>query len=327
MATNSNHQTATPGSTSQTNAKGKDDNFHQILTCGICLSRMTLPCCLPCAHPFCRQCLIEYARNHIRHGISLNNSLLCPFCKYQLNFSSLEHFETMLIVNPVLNQLCEALDAQPTSTSGVLMARCHSCSSIKPLKVCKHCSFTLCETCRQNHLLEVHRESSLRLKNLEYHWNIVLAKHEQLDRLNDQFERFRGEIQSFSQRLIQEIETQRDRALQRLAREQEDNEASFWALNGLTNKENLDSLKSLVETGKRKLAASNITDKELIELFESLSTIPVMDESKIGSIEYRNLLLEFDEKILRKKLIDLRHDEPKIYSMDDESFLGDELND
>ncbi len=83
--------------------KTKDELLNDILTCGICLSRMSSPCCLPCAHSFCRTCLLDYAENT---SASINY-ILCPYCKYQLNFRSIEHLESLLIINPIMKQLCD----------------------------------------------------------------------------------------------------------------------------------------------------------------------------------------------------------------------------
>ncbi len=69
------------------------------------------PYCLPCAHSFCRSCLLDYAQNNNKNTSTSINLILCPYCKYQFHFRSFKHFESILIINPVLKQPCEALDA------------------------------------------------------------------------------------------------------------------------------------------------------------------------------------------------------------------------
>ncbi|CAF5177063.1 unnamed protein product, partial [Rotaria sp. Silwood1] len=44
--------------TETSSSKTKDDFLNEILMCGICLSRMSSPYCLPCAHSFCRSFII-----------------------------------------------------------------------------------------------------------------------------------------------------------------------------------------------------------------------------------------------------------------------------
>jgi hypothetical protein len=60
----------------ETSSKDKDDLLNEILTCGICLSRMTSPCCLPCAHSFCRSCLLDYAQNNNMNTVTPINYIL-----------------------------------------------------------------------------------------------------------------------------------------------------------------------------------------------------------------------------------------------------------
>ncbi|CAF3816884.1 unnamed protein product [Rotaria sp. Silwood1] len=178
MASNYTNSDSTENITETSSSKTKDDFLNEILMCGIRLSRMSSPYCLPCAHSFCRSCLLDYAQNNNNTSTSIN-FILCPYCKYQFNFRSFEHFESILIINPVLKQLCEALDTskinsdqqqqQQSQSNGLYRARCHTCCLLKMLKICKHCYFMLCDTCRRTHLLDIHRESKIQLDLLESH--------------------------------------------------------------------------------------------------------------------------------------------------------------
>ncbi|CAF0851923.1 unnamed protein product [Adineta steineri] len=306
-------------STSSTSSKIKDDLLNEILMCGICLSRMTSPCCLPCAHSFCRSCLLDYAQNTTINSTTSINFIHCPYCKYQLNFRSFEHFESMLIINPILKQLCEALDAsksnncdqqhqqhqqqQQTQSNGIYRARCHTCGLLKMLKICKHCSFMLCENCRRSHLLDVHRESKLQLNTLETRIEIINKKRLEMDKKSEEYNNIRERIQNYAQRFIHQIEQQRDQALQIINDQQNANDEIFWSGNGFDNGEKLDFFNSLLQTGQKKLFAKNITDKDLMELSDNLQTIPDINEKLIELIQFTQLVLELDEKLLTKQFI------------------------
>ncbi|CAF0839211.1 unnamed protein product [Rotaria sp. Silwood1] len=302
--------------TSETTSKSKDDLLSEILICGICLSRMSSPCCLPCAHSFCRSCLLDYAQNNNINTSTPINYIFCPYCKFQLNFRSFEHFESMLIINPTLKQLCEALDAsalnsdQPQyQTSGVYRARCHACCLLKMLKVCKHCFFMLCDTCRRTHLLDVHRESKVQLDILDSRLRLINEKRLQMDNISQKYDDMRQHIRNYVERLIREIEQQRDDALHILNDRQQSNDEAFWAGNGFDNGEKLDFFISLFETGQKKLSAKNITDKELMELSDNLQTIPDVHEETIESIDFAQLSLELDETFPLKQFIRVYDDD------------------
>ena len=291
--------------TSSSSSKVKDDFLNEVLMCGICLSRMSSPCCLPCAHSFCRSCLLDYARNnnnnHVHQSTPMN-AILCPYCKYQLNFRTFEHFESMLIINPVLKQLCEALESskthsqqQQTSSHGTYRARCHTCCLLKMLKICKHCYFMLCDTCRRTHLLDVHRESKLQLELLQSRIQLINEKRAEMDKHAEEYEDIRQRIDRYVQQLIHQIEQQRNQALQILAERQHANDEAFWTGNGFDNGEKLDFFMSLLQTGQKKLLAKNITDRDLMELSDNLQTMPDINEQTIDAIKFSPLILEVDQ--------------------------------
>ena len=285
--------------------KTKDDLLNEILVCGICLCRLTSPCCLPCAHSFCRSCLLDYARNNNNNN-NINSSILCPYCKYEVNFQSFEHFESLLIINPILKQLCEVLETSKStsnSSNGTYSARCHSCCLLKMLKVCKHCYFMLCDTCRRTHLLDVHRESKVELEILESYLQIINKKRLQMDEITKEYDEMRDHIRNYTNQMIENLEQQRDEALQIIDERQHANDEMFWTRNGFDNGEKLDFFVSLAEIAKRKLSAKNITDKDLMELSDNLQTIPDVSEDLIESIEFSKLNLQLDQTIFGKELI------------------------
>jgi hypothetical protein len=303
----------------------KDDFLNEILMCGICLSRMTSPCCLPCAHSFCRSCLLDYAQNNTKNTTTSINFILCPYCQYQFNFRSREHFESMLIINPVLKQLCEALDTsklngnqhqQQTQSNGTYQARCHTCCLLKMLKICKHCYFMLCETCRRTHLLDVHRESKLQLDLLESRINLINKKRLEMDKKAEEYDDIRQRIQTYVQRFIHDIEQQRDQALQIINERQRSNDEGFWRGNGFEHREKLEFFISLAQTGQRKLLAKNITDKELLELSDNLQTTPDVNEKMIELIQFAQLILELDETLSTKQFIRVCDDQETMKKTD-----------
>lgn len=294
-----------------TSSKVKEDFLNEILMCGICLSRMSSPCCLPCAHSFCRSCLLDYARNtnNSPSNSSQSNSILCPYCKYQLNFRSFEHFESILIINPVLKQLCEALDAstsnphQHPSSHGTYRARCHTCCLLKMLKICRHCSFMLCDTCRRTHLLDVHRESKIQLELLQSRLDLINKKRLEMDKHAEEYDNIRQRIDRYVQQVIHRLEQQRHQAMLLLDERQHGNDEAFWSGNGFDNGEKLDFFISLLQTGQKKLLAKNITDRDLMELSDNLQTIPDINEQSIDSIRFTQLVLELDQTFSNRKLI------------------------
>ncbi len=286
----------------ETSSKTKDDLLNEILTCGICLSRMSSPCCLPCAHSFCRSCLLDYAENT---SVSINY-ILCPYCKFKLNFRSIEHLESLLIINPILKQLCEVLDTSKlnsNSTNGTYRARCHACCFLKMIKICKHCYFMLCETCRRTHLLDVHRESKLQLDLLDSHLRLINEKRCQMDKITREYDDMREKIQKYVDDVFYEIEQQRDQALRILDERQHENEEAFWMGNGFDNDEKLDFFISLADTGRKKLSAKNITDRDLMELADNLQTMPDINEKTVESIDFARLKLVLDQTFPMKQLI------------------------
>ena len=286
---------ATLPETSQT--KTKDELINEILTCGICLSRMSSPCCLPCAHSFCRTCLLDYAEN----TSTMINYILCPYCKYQFNFRSIEHLESLLIINPIMKQLCDVLDT--AKVNGTHRARCHTCCLLKMLKICKHCHFMLCEACRRIHLLDVHRESKLQLDLLDSNLHLISEKYRQMEKIKQEYDDMREMIQKYVDEMFYEIEQQRDQALQIIDERQHENEEAFWNGNGFDNREKLEFFISLADCARKKLSAKNITDRDLMELSDNLQTIPDIDEKTFEAIDFKRLELELDQTFPMPQLI------------------------
>ncbi|CAF1347722.1 unnamed protein product [Rotaria sordida] len=147
-----------------------------------------------------------------------------------------------------------------------------------------------------------------------------------MDKITKEYDNIRERIENYVQKFINEIEKQRDHALQIINQRQHLNDEAFWTGNGFDNGEKLDFFISLVQTGQKKLLAKNITDKDLIELSDNLHTMPDVDEKLIELIQFSQLKLEFDELLPTKKFIHLS-DFQEINNKDDKSINNNEEND
>ena len=287
------------------------DDLNELLTCGICLSRMISPCSLSCAHSFCRSCLLDYAEQNNKNAARPTHYILCPYCKSRMNFHSLQQFQSLLIVNPILNQLCQMLEntsqSNPTSSQGACRARCHICTTMDLLKMCKHCSFMLCQMCRKKHLLEVHEQCKLQIETLHSSLRLIDDKRRQMEDVGREYDQLREKIHVYVDGLIDEIEQQRRQALQTIDEQQRANDELFWARNGLETKENFESFISLLETGEKKLSSPTIIDRDLMQLSDDLQALPsIHDEQTMASIDFAKLTLQFEQISPIKQLIHIK---------------------
>jgi hypothetical protein len=182
----------------------------------------------------------------------------------------------------------------------------------------------LCETCRRTHLLDVYQESQTQLDLLDSNVRLINEKRFQLDKITQEYDDMREHIKKYVNRLIYEIEQQRHHALQCLDEQQHVNEEAFWIKNGFDNAEKLDFFVALVETGKKMLAAKNITDRDLMDLADNLQTMPDIDEETIESINFVRLTLELDETFPMKQLIRIcDNDLSTMTTNDSEKLVND----
>lgn len=130
------------------------------LTCSICLDTFNTPILLPCAHTFCKQCLINVnERGRIRRQHSLHTerdrkqntteTIACPQCRMEVKLGpdGIEGLpRNMSLANIILsmeeekrakNIVCEVCDYDPPRPAA---------------KICSDCSVTYCAPCfRQLH--------------------------------------------------------------------------------------------------------------------------------------------------------------------------------
>ena len=182
----------------------------------------------------------------------------------------------------------------------------------------------LCETCRRTHLLDVHRESKAQLDVLEARLRLINGKRLEMERLAHDYDQMRVDIRVYAEQCLHEIGEQRDQALRLLDERQLANDQSFWTSNGFENGEKLDFFVALVENGTKKLAAKNITDRDLMELAENLQSMPDVDEKTIQAIHFAELGLQFDQTFPMKRYIHLYEQEEEEEEEDESTMDSDE---
>ncbi|KAI8509646.1 hypothetical protein Bbelb_120740 [Branchiostoma belcheri] len=116
--------------------------FHEELSCSICLELFTRPKVLPCQHTFCQDCL----RDHAGRG----GTFQCPNCRLQVRLPP--QGVAGLPDNHLIASLCERLENQATLSEETRQQpqsgnRC----SFHPTEVyrmyCKQCQMPVCEEC------------------------------------------------------------------------------------------------------------------------------------------------------------------------------------
>jgi len=118
------------------------------LKCSICLDYLNVPKTLTCQHSFCQKCLEPLVENGI---------LRCPLCR-DLNVGiNLKTLQTNYLIDTLIKSL------QKSS------AACPSCSKIKSLSVCDHCSNVYCHDCKKEHLDKIIDYLSVKMQKLKNH--------------------------------------------------------------------------------------------------------------------------------------------------------------
>ncbi|XP_078658161.1 uncharacterized protein LOC144903651 [Branchiostoma floridae x Branchiostoma belcheri] len=126
--------------------------FHEELSCSICLELFTRPKVLPCQHTFCQDCLQDHAGR--------GGTFQCPNCRLQVRLPP--QGVAGLPDNHLIASLCERLENQATLSEETRQQpqsgnRC----SFHPTEVyrmyCKQCQMPVCEECiegvHNNHLM------------------------------------------------------------------------------------------------------------------------------------------------------------------------------
>lgn len=159
----------------------KSTLLQELLECPICMNLFDNPHVLPCQHTFCKKCIVSL-QNNTGSGSSPSLTIDCPICREK---HTLVNGVDGLTANYTMKRLIEldaiqlatekermqkeakeksereeaahaaqaAQAAQLALTKEVvkpLKAKCFSCQKFAYLKVCSHCSYTLCYDCNQN---------------------------------------------------------------------------------------------------------------------------------------------------------------------------------
>ncbi|CAG2253787.1 unnamed protein product [Mytilus edulis] len=130
-----------------------------LTTCPICLEQMTVPKCLPCLHSFCETCIVAYCE-HFTAASGNQQTLECPVCRSELNYTKQKGTSETLLVSPEkwvqslpLNFLIvELLERKKFESTSKM---CFSCERLGEKSgannFCKDCGELLCEMCTKYH--------------------------------------------------------------------------------------------------------------------------------------------------------------------------------
>ena len=115
------------------------NNFHEELSCSVCMCNYTDPKQLPCLHSFCLHCLNEIQRTSGRR-----DKIACPECRQEFNVPDNGN-PAALPTNFRINSLLDVLVIKECSTTGVKCGNCDKRS--KENHYCFQCCEFWCGEC------------------------------------------------------------------------------------------------------------------------------------------------------------------------------------
>ena len=115
------------------------NNFHEELSCSVCMCNYTDPKQLPCLHSFCLHCLNEIQRTSGRR-----DKIACPECRQEFNVPDNGNLAA-LPTNFRINSLLNVLVIKECSTTGVKCGNCDKRS--KENHYCFQCCEFWCGEC------------------------------------------------------------------------------------------------------------------------------------------------------------------------------------
>ena len=115
------------------------NNFHEELSCSVCMCNYTDPKQLPCLHSFCLHCLNEIQRTSGRR-----DKIACPECRQEFNVPDNGNLAA-LPTNFRINSLLDVLVIKECSTTGVKCGNCDKRS--KENHYCFQCCEFWCGEC------------------------------------------------------------------------------------------------------------------------------------------------------------------------------------
>ena len=115
------------------------NNFHEELSCSVCMCNYTDPKQLPCLHSFCLHCL-----NGIQRTSGRRDKIACPECRQEFNVPDNGNLAA-LPTNFRINSLLDVLAINECSTTGVKCGNCDKRS--KENHYCFQCCEFWCGEC------------------------------------------------------------------------------------------------------------------------------------------------------------------------------------
>ena len=115
------------------------NNFHEELSCSVCMCNYTDPKQLPCLHSFCLHCL-----NGIQRTRGRRDKIACPECRQEFNVPDNGNLAA-LPTNFRINSLLDVLVIKECSTTGVKCGNCDKRS--KENHYCFQCCEFWCGEC------------------------------------------------------------------------------------------------------------------------------------------------------------------------------------
>ena len=115
------------------------NNFHEEVSCSVCMCNYTDPKQLPCLHSFCLHCL-----NGIQRTSGRRDKIACPECRQEFNVPDNGNLAA-LPTNFRINSLLDVLTIKECSTTGVKCGNCDKRS--KENHYCFQCCEFWCGEC------------------------------------------------------------------------------------------------------------------------------------------------------------------------------------
>ncbi|UJR25954.1 hypothetical protein I4U23_007302 [Adineta vaga] len=131
----------------------RNQRLQELLQCPVCLTSYTEPRLLPCGHTYCHQCLDRLMQDD-------NDVVTCPECRKQHIVPDDGVFPPNFVVRNLLEEhglsaasrtLTSTNLALNSANSSTTTAKCSTCETFAPLRLCRHCNFMVCDRCLRAH--------------------------------------------------------------------------------------------------------------------------------------------------------------------------------
>lgn len=193
------------------------DQLEQMLTCAICLDKFKNPRLLPCQHTFCGDTcmdgLIDYARRQIK----------CPECRaeHRIPYQGVQSLpvNVTLIRFLELHSKITGDEPEPVPT---FLEKCSVCGEkVEGVARCCHCEKKVCKECKVAHLdimkREITRLNGQTKRSITQLRDIRESISGAREKLSLNAKNVRTEIETLSQRLIQEATIKQKKLIDELS--------------------------------------------------------------------------------------------------------------